>query len=119
MAYETILVETRGRVGRVTLNRPNALNALNKTIIAELGMALASFATDTNIGCVVITGSEKAFAAGADIKEMESMTYPQSYLQDFVAELELVARFRKPIVAGVAGYALGGECEIAMMCDII
>jgi enoyl-CoA hydratase len=119
MAYETVLVETRGRVGIVTLNRPQALNALNKQIIAELGQALAAFEADANIGCVVLTGSDKALAAGADIKEMEAFTYPQSYLQDFIAEWEVVARFRKPIVAAVAGYALGGGCEIAMMCDLI
>jgi enoyl-CoA hydratase len=119
MAYETILVETRGRVGIVTLNRPQALNALNKQIIAELGQALAAFAADANIGCVVLTGSDKAFAAGADIKEMEEFTYPQSYLQDFIADWEEVSRLRKPIVAAVAGYALGGGCEIAMMCDLI
>jgi enoyl-CoA hydratase len=119
MAYETILVETRGRVGWVTLNRPQALNALNKTIIAELGAALDVFEADANVGCVVVTGSEKAFAAGADIKQMESLTYPQTYVEDFIAPWDRVARFRKPIVAAVAGYALGGGCELAMMCDIV
>jgi enoyl-CoA hydratase len=119
MTYETILVETRGKVGLVTLNRPQALNALNATLIAELNQALDTFEADRGIGCVVITGSEKAFAAGADIKEMQSHSYPQTYLDDFIASWDRVASRRKPIVAAVAGFALGGGCELAMMCDIV
>jgi enoyl-CoA hydratase len=119
MTYETILVETRGKVGLVTLNRPQALNALNATLITELNQALDAFEADRGIGCVVITGSEKAFAAGADIKEMQSHFYPQTYLDDFIGSWDRVASRRKPIVAAVAGFALGGGCELAMMCDIV
>src|SRR5918998_1276801 len=119
MAFETILVETRGKVGLVTLNRPQALNALNATLIGELNQALDAFEADRGIGCIVITGSEKAFAAGADIKEMQNLSYPQTYLDDFIATWDRVASRRKPIVAAVAGFALGGGCELAMMCDII
>lgn len=119
MAYENIRVETRGRVGLITLDRPKALNALNGPLIDELNQALESFENNSNIGCVVLTGSEKAFAAGADIKQMQSMGYPQNYLDDFVAAWERVGRVRKPIVAAVAGYALGGGCELMMMCDIV
>jgi enoyl-CoA hydratase len=119
MAYETIKVETKGRVGVVTLNRPKALNALNRQIITELSAALDAWEHDPNIGCVLVTGSDKAFAAGADIKEMEPLTFPATYVDDFITAWDRVARFRKPMVAAVAGYALGGGCEVAMMCDII
>jgi len=119
MAFETILVETRGKVGLVTLNRPHALNALNATLVDELNAALDAFEADRNIACVVITGSDKAFAAGADIKEIQSLSYPQTYLDDFVATWDRVASRRKPLIAAVAGFALGGGCELALMCDII
>ncbi len=119
MTYENIRVETRGKVGLITLDRPKALNALNGPLIGELNHALDEFETNPAIGCVVLTGSEKAFAAGADIKQMQPLTYPQNYLDDFVGPWERIGRFRKPIVAAVAGYALGGGCELAMMCDIV
>jgi enoyl-CoA hydratase len=116
---ETIIVETRGRVGLITLNRPQALNALNRQVARELGEALEALDADPGIGAVVLTGSEKAFAAGADIKEMAALAYPEAALQDYVAPWDRVARTRKPIVAAVSGFALGGGCELAMMCDII
>src|SRR3954466_1493792 len=119
MAYETLLVETRGKVGLVTLNRPQALNALNSTLVSELNRALDGFEAGPAIGCIVITGSEKAFAAGADIKEMQDKGYPAAYLEDFITAWDRVAARRKPIVAAVAGFALGGGCELAMMCDIL
>ncbi|RMD64713.1 MAG: enoyl-CoA hydratase [Alphaproteobacteria bacterium] len=120
MSFENILVETRGRVGLITLNRPKALNALCAALIDELGRALDAFEADDAIGCIVVTGSEKAFAAGADIKEMMDKTYMDAYLEDFITSgWERLAATRKPIIAAVAGYALGGGCEIAMMCDMI
>jgi enoyl-CoA hydratase len=118
--YQNILVERRGAVGIVTLNRPAALNALNAALIAELASALDDFEADTAIGAIVLTGSEKAFAAGADVKEMVAKTYPEIYREDFITSgWERVGQCRKPVIAAVAGFALGGGCEIAMMCDIV
>jgi enoyl-CoA hydratase len=119
MSYDTILVETRGRVGVIRLNRPQALNALNSALNAELAHAVAAFDGDDGIGCMLITGSDKAFAAGADIKEMADKSAVDVFRDDFIAGWHAVANARKPVVAAVAGFALGGGCELAMQCDII
>jgi len=117
--FETVLTERRGRVGLVTLNRPKALNALNSQVLADISGALAAFDIDPEIGSIVITGSDRAFAAGADIKEMSDKTFMDVYLTDMLAGWERVAGTRKPVIAAVAGFALGGGCELAMMCDLI
>jgi enoyl-CoA hydratase len=120
MTYQNILVETKGAVGMITLNRPQALNALNAALIGELRQALDAYEADPAIGAILVTGSEKAFAAGADIKEMKDRDFVDVYLADFItAGWERLAQCRKPTIAAVSGYALGGGCEIAMMCDII
>ena len=120
MAYENILVKTEGRVGIITLNRPQALNALNSKLMDELSEAIGGFEADQDIRCVILTGSEKAFAAGADITEMAGLGFVEAYTQDFITRnWERVARARKPVIAAVAGVALGGGCELAMMCDLI
>jgi enoyl-CoA hydratase len=120
MPYEMILTETRGRVGLITLNRPKALNALCDQLMDELGQALRGFDADEAIGAIVITGSPKAFAAGADIKEMKDRGFPGVYLDDFIGKRwETLLTIRKPVIAAVAGFALGGGCELAMMCDFI
>ena len=120
MAYEHIIVETRNRVGVITLNRPKALNALCGALMDELEAALDEFEANDDIGCIVVTGSEKAFAAGADITEMKDMSYMDAYKADFITRnWERLARVRKPTIAAVAGFALGGGCEVALMCDII
>ncbi|MBV9347760.1 MAG: enoyl-CoA hydratase [Pseudolabrys sp.] len=119
MSYQNILVETKGRVGIIRLNRPNALNALNTALKKELGEAVQGFEADPAIGCIIITGNEKAFAAGADIKEMQDKTYNEALMGNFAGDWDEAARARKPVIAAVAGFALGGGCELAMMCDII
>jgi enoyl-CoA hydratase len=119
MTYANIIVETHGKVGLIRLNRPQALNALNQALIDELNDALGAFEENAEIAALVLTGSERAFAAGADIKEMRSKTFVDAYLQDFIGSWESVSRLRKPIIAAVAGFALGGGCELAMMCDFI
>jgi len=119
MAYENIVVETKGRVGVIRLNRPNALNALNAALMAEVTQAVGAFEADANIGCMLITGSENAFAAGADIKEMADKTFIDAFGSDFAGNWDRVSRARKPVVGAVAGFALGGGCELAMQCDIV
>ena len=119
MAYENITVETRGRVGLITLNRPKALNALSKALIGELVAALHAFDRDNGVGAIVLTGSDKAFAAGADIKEMAALGFVEAFAREQASEIAEVGTIRKPIVAAVAGYCLGGGAELAMMCDII
>ncbi len=118
MSHENILVETRGRVGLITLNRPKAMNALNDALMDELGGALAQFDADEAIGCIVITGGDKAFAAGADIGAMKDWSYMDVYKSNYITRnWECIRSVRKPVIAAVAGYALGGGCELSMMCD--
>lgn len=117
--YETVLTQTDGAVGIVTMNRPDALNALNRQLVDDVAAALHGFDRDPAIGCMILTGSERAFAAGADIKEMAPLGFVDAYLDDLIGPWDRIAGMRKPVIAAVAGYALGGGCEVAMMCDLI
>ncbi|MCA8908437.1 MAG: enoyl-CoA hydratase [Rhodospirillaceae bacterium] len=119
MPYENLIAEKRGAVALITLNRPKALNALNAALIDELSQALLGYDDDDEVGCIVLTGSEKAFAAGADIKEMATKTFTEAFGDNFILSWQTLSSIRKPVIAAVAGYALGGGCELAMMCDFI
>jgi enoyl-CoA hydratase len=120
MSYEFVLAERKGRVGVVTLNRPKQMNALNAKLMQELAQALYALDADAEVGAIVLTGSDKAFAAGADIAAMKDYSYMDAYMSDYITrDWEHVRRIRKPVIAAVAGYALGGGCEVAMMCDIV